>query len=215
MKKPPNDPLAPIHLPEPAFEHGRSLFEALQLRRTVRSMRAGKLPVQVMGDILWAAQGVNRRSGGPFGEPGRTAGSASNSQEIRVYVALEEGLYLYEPGSHSLQPVLAGDLRALAIGPGQAALGARAPMRLIYVADLERFELSGFDEPRLHDGEGQKAYYYLDTGLIAQNVYLAAAALGLSAWFHNCNRAAVEKALGLAAHELALFGQTVGYEEGL
>ena len=205
--------LTPIRLPEPAFEHGRSLFEAMQLRRTVRTLRAGKLPLQLMGDLLWAAQGVNRRSGGPFGGPGRTAGSASNSQEIRVYVALEEGLYRYEPASHSLQPVLAGDLRSLAIGPGQAAMGSQAPMRLIYVADLERFQHSGFDEPRLHDVEGQKAYYYLDTGLIAQNVSLAAAALGLSAWFHNCNRAGVEKALGLGPHELALFGQTVGYAE--
>jgi nitroreductase len=130
-----------------------------------------------------------------------------------VYVALEEGLYLYESGSHRLQPVLAGDQRALAIGPGQASIGAQAPMRLIYVADLECFKHSGFDEPRLHEIEGQKAYYYLDTGLVAQNVYLAAAALGLAAWFHNCNRAGVEKVLGLGSQELALFGQTVGYEE--
>ena len=208
-----NNSLKAIELPEPAFAHCKSLFEALKLRRTVRKMRAGKLPLQVMGDILWAAQGVNRRSGGPFNGPGRTAGSASNSQEVRVYVALEEGLYLYKPDSHGLQLVLAGDQRALAIGPGQASLGASAPMRLIYVADLECFKRSGFDEPRLHDVEGQKAYYYLDTGLIAQNVCLAAVALGLAAWFHNCNRAAVEKVLGLGSHKLALFGQTVGYEE--
>ena len=205
--------LEAIQLPVPAFEHGKSFFEALKLRRTMRNMRSEKLPLQIMGDILWAAQGVNRPSGGPFNGPGRTAGSASNSREVRVYVTLEEGLYLYEPGSHSLQPVLAGDQRILAIGPGQASFGAQAPMRLIYVADLECFNHSGFDEPRLHDVEGQKAYYYLDTGLIAQNVYLAAAALGLAAWFHNCNRQAVEKVLGLGSNELALFGQTVGYEE--
>jgi nitroreductase len=205
--------LETIQLPEPAFEHSKSLFEALKLRRTVRTMRSGKLPLQILGDILWAAQGVNRRSGGPFNGAGRTSGSASNSQEVRVYVALEEGLYLYKPDSHSLQPVLAGDQRALAIGQGQASIGDQAPMRLIYVADLECFKHSGFDEPRLHDVEGQKAYYYLDTGLVAQNVYLAAPALGLAAWFHNCNRAAVEKVLGLGSDELALFGQTVGYEE--
>jgi len=28
--------------------------------------------------------------------------------------------------------------------------------------------------------------YYVDTGLIAQNVYLASSALGLALWFHNC-----------------------------
>ena len=213
MTTDPANSLKAIQLPEPAFDGCKSLFEALKLRRTVRTMRVGELPLQVIGDILWAAQGVNRRSGGPFNGPGRTAGSASNSQEVRVYVALEEGLYLYKPDSHSLQPVLTGDQRALAISPGQASIGVQLPMRLIYVADLECFKHSGFDEPRLHDVEGQKAYYYLDTGLIAQNVYLAAAALGLAAWFHNCNRAAVEKVLGLGSRELALFGQTVGYED--
>ena len=108
--------LKTIQFPEPAFTQGKSLFEALKLRRTMRSMQSGKLLLQIMGDILWAAQGINRHSGGPFNGPGYTAGSASNSQEVRVYVALEEGLYLYQPGSHSLQPVLAGDQRALEIG---------------------------------------------------------------------------------------------------
>jgi nitroreductase len=205
-----NSSLQTIHLPEPAFEQGKSLFEALKLRRTVRVMKSSPLPLQIMGDILWAAQGINRPAGGPFNGPGRTAGSASNSQEVSVYVALEEGLYLYEPASHSLRPILAGDQRTLAIGPGQAALGADAPMRLIYVVDLECFRRSGFDEPRLHDTEGQKAYYYIDTGLIAQNACLAAASLGLAAWFHNCNRAAIKEVLKLDQNKLALFGQTIG-----
>ena len=205
--------LKPIPLSEPVFKNCKTVFEALKMRKTVRSLRSDKLPMQILGDILWAAQGVNRRSGGPFNGPGETAASASNSQEIRVYVALEEGLYLYEPASHRLKPVVAGDQRMLAIGPGQGKLGAQAPLRLIYVVDLERFNHSGFDEPRMHDPEGQKAYYFVDTGLIGQNVYLAAAALGLSAWFHYCNRAEVEKVLGLKAHEIALFGQTIGYAQ--
>lgn len=57
-----------------------------------------------------------------------------------------------------------------------------APVQLIYVVDLDRrTHTSGFDEPLLHDPETQKAYYYLDTGLIAGNVYLFAAAHGLAA----------------------------------
>ena len=61
--------------------------------------------------------------------------------------------------------------------------------------------------------EIQKSYYFVDTGLIAQNVYLACASLGLAAWFHNCNKAALKKKLALQPHQRALFGQTIGYAE--
>jgi nitroreductase len=204
--------LRPIPLLSPAFHGCKTVYEALQERQTVRAISDKEIPLQLIGDILWAGQGVNRTKG-PFGEHGRTAGSASNSQEIRIYVALKEGVFLYMPDSHSLMPVVDEDLRNLAIGPGQGSFGAKAPFRLIYVVDIDRFKGAGFQEPGLYDPEVQKSYYFVDTGLIAQNVYLAAASLGLAAWFHNCNKAALEKKLGLNSHQRALFGQTVGYEE--
>jgi hypothetical protein len=89
----------------------------------------------------------------------------------------------------------------------------KAPVRLIYVVDLERFKTAGFPEPGLYDPEIQKSYYFVDTGLIAQNVYLAAASLGLASWSHNCHKAALEKVLGLKPYQRVLFGQTVGYPE--
>jgi hypothetical protein len=70
---------------------------------------------------------------------------------------------------------------------------------------------SGFQEPGLHDPEVQKSYYYVDTGLIAGNVYLFAASQGLAAWFHNCDRVDLAKRLGLRADQRVLFGQSVGY----
>ena len=166
--------------------------------------------MQILSDILWAAQGVNRIQG-PFGGPGRTAGSASNSQEICVYVAKEEGTYLYEPDSHRLTPVAAGDSRALAIGKGQGKAGANAPVRFIYVVDIDKFKDAGYQEPGLYNSEIQKSYYFVDTGLIAQNVYLAASSLGLASWFHNCNKTALAKKLRLKPAQRALFGQTIGY----
>lgn len=205
------DDLKPIALPAPAFAGSRTVFEALKLRHTSRdNISAEGLPDQLLADLLWAAQGINRAQG-PFGGFGRTAGSASNSQEIRVYVLREEGTYLYEPGPHRLNPVAAGDLRRLAIGRGQQPAGADAPVRLVYVADLERFQHAGFPEPGLYDPEIQKSYYFVDTGLIAQNVYLAAASLGLAAWFHNCDKQGFADALGLAPDLRPLFGQTIGY----
>jgi SagB-type dehydrogenase family enzyme len=201
----------PIELPKPAPKPSCSAVRALQLRRTRREISDRKLPLRTLSDLLWAACGVNRARG-PFGIPGRTAASASNSQEIDVYVALPKGTYWYAPFHHRLVPVAAGDLRRHAIGPGQAQAGAEAPVRLIYVADIDRLaHTSGFKEPGLRDPEIQRSYYYVDTGLIAANVYLFAAAMGLAAWFHNCDRAELSAKLGLRDDQRVLFGQTVGY----
>lgn len=204
--------LGPVTLPQPVFKGCSTVFEALKLRRTSRELTEKRIPLQILADILWAAQGINREQG-PFGNPGRTAASASNAQEIRVYVALAEGTYLYSPEYHRLAPVAAGDNRSLAVGAGQASVGANAPVRLIYVVDLEKFRMTGYPEPGLFDPEIQKSYYFVDTGLIAQNVFLAATCLGLTAWFHNCNKEALQKELELKPHERALFGQTLGYTE--
>ncbi len=212
MENEKNEIMEPIILPPPSFKDARTIFEALRMRRTSRSIGTAKIPLQLLADILWAGQGINRTEG-PFESPGRTAGSASNSREVLMYVALEEGAFLYEPESHRLIPVASGDIRALVIRAGQALAGADAPLRLIDVADLDRFKTAGFQEPGLYDPEIQKSYYFVDTGLIAQNVYLAAAALGLVSWFHNCNKAALTEKLNLMPRQQALFGQTIGYEE--
>lgn len=204
--------LQPISLPEPAFNRCGTVFEALKMRRTSRSISNNKISLQILSDILWAAQGVNRING-PFEGPGLTAGSASNSQEICVYVAREEGTYLYEPDFHRMSPIASGDSRPLAIGSGQGLEGANAPVRFIYVVDLEKFKHAGFQEPGLYDPEVQKSYYFVDTGLIAQNVYLAASSLGLVSWFHNCNKTEFATAFRLKPHQRALFGQTIGYAE--
>jgi len=200
-----------IKLIEPKLEGGESLANALRLRRTERAFSDRPLPPQALSDLLWAACGINRANG-PFGVSGRTAASASNSQEVDVYVALKEGAYRYHPSAHRLDLVLAEDLRPLALGARQGDGGSHAPVRLIYVADIGKLDhTSGFEEPGLHDPEVQKSYFFVDAGLIAGNVYLFAAAYGLAAWFHNCNRPALSAKLGLSENERPLFGQTVGY----
>ena len=205
------DAARPIKLPRPALQPSGTLARALQLRKTTREISDKKLPLQTLSSLLWAACGVNRRKG-PFGMPGRTAASASNSQEIDVYVALEEGTFLYDPFHHRLVPVVQGDLRRLAIGRGQAEAGADAPVRLIYVVDIDKLvHTSGYQEPGLLDPDVQRSYYYVDTGLIAANVYLFAASTGLTAWFHNCDKVQLSTKLNLRKDQRVLFGQTVGY----
>lgn len=204
---------SPIDLPPPKFRGGKSLPDALRRRRTTREIGAKTLPPQLLSNLLWAACGVNRRRG-PFGAPGITAASASNSQEIDLYVAMKAGVYLFDARHHGLQPVVAGDLRPLAIGRGQRNMVTDAPVQLIYVVDVHRLtHTSGFQEPGLQDPEVQKSYYYVDTGLIVGNVYLCAAAHGLACWFHNCDRTGLARRLKLRAEQRVLFAQTVGYPE--
>jgi hypothetical protein len=206
-------PLLPIDLQPPADGPAASLFGALQLRRTTRRISAQPLPIGVLSNLLWAACGVNRKTG-PFGVAGRTAASASNSQEIDLYVAFRQGVYLYCAADHRLLPVIAGDLRAGTLTPRQRGVDASAAVQLIYVVDVHRLtDTSGFQEPGLQDPDVQKSYYFVDTGLIAGNVYLFAAAHGLAAWFHNCDKPGLALRLGLRAEQRVLFAQSVGYPE--
>jgi hypothetical protein len=169
------------------------------------------LPLQTLSNLLWAACGVNRQQG-PFGLSGRTAASASNSQEIDLYIALRKGAYRYDAESHALLLVAPIDLRPLAIGRGQSRSGNQAAVRLIYVADTDRLAHSkGYQEPGLKDPDVQRSYYFVDTGLIAAHVYLFAASTGLTAWFHNCNKVALRSSLWLRPAQRVLFAQTVGY----
>ena len=122
------------------------------------------------------------------------------------------GNFLYDPFHHRLLPVVAGDLRPLAIGRGQAEAGAEAPLRLIYVADVEKLvHASGYQQPGLRDPDVQRSYYYVDTGLIAANVYLFAASVGLASWFHNCDKSELSTKFNLRKDQRVLFGQTIGY----
>ncbi len=203
--------LQAIVLPPPTREGGLGIFEALDMRRTIRAISSAELSPQLLSNLLWAAYGVNRRAG-PFGSLGRTAASASNSQEIDLYVARPEAIYLYDAHAHQMIPVARGDFRTKTLTPGQKEVFPDAPVQLIYVVDVHRLTHTvGFDEKGLHDPEVQKAYYYVDTGLIAQNVYLFAAAHGLAAWFHNCDRRALGRALTLGPERHVLFAQSVGY----
>ena len=86
-------------------------------------------------------------------------------------------------------------------------------MHIFYVVDLTRFWTGpGQPDPHISDPEVQKSYYYVDTGLIAQNVYLFAASQGLVSWFHNCHADAAGKVFGLGPKQRVLFAAVRGKE---
>jgi len=199
--------LQPITLVAPQTEGGKSVLAALKERKTNRNVSDKELEPQMLSNLLWAAFGENRESGSLRGRSGRTAASASNSQEIDLYVALANGVYIYDAAGHKLNPVVAGDIRARS---GRRA-AATAPVNIFYVVDIAKYQDAPFQEPGLRDTEVQKSYYYVATGLIAGNVYLFAASQGLAAWFHNCDKENTPKEFKLRPEQRVLFSQTVGY----
>jgi nitroreductase len=184
-----------ISLPKPQTEGGKPLMQVLKVRQSAREFSPEKLPSQVLSNLLWAAWGVNRADGR------RTAPSASNRQEVEVYVAMADGLYLYEAQPHRLKPVLAADIRAKA---GTQPFVAEAPLNLIYVADYAKMATA---KP-----EDRPTWAAADTGFIGQNVYLFCASEGLVTVFRAMlDREALGKAMNLRPDQHITFSQTVGY----
>ncbi|MGZ6237997.1 MAG: nitroreductase family protein, partial [Syntrophales bacterium] len=84
----------PIQLTKPQIA-GNPLMEVLAKRSSSREFNSEALPENVLSNMLWAAAGINRPDSGK-----RTAPTAMNKQEIDVYVATSNGIYLYEAKSH-------------------------------------------------------------------------------------------------------------------
>jgi SagB-type dehydrogenase family enzyme len=187
--------LNPVPLPPPQTSGGRPLMQVLKDRHSTREFSNQKLSPQVLSNLLWAAFGVNR----PDGK--RTAPSAGNSQEIDIYVATQDGLYLYDAKANALNPVLAQDVRG---ATGQQPFVKEAPVNLVYVADLAKAGRASREELTL--------YTAADTGFIAQNVYLFCASEGLAAVVRgNVDRAALAKLIKLRPDQEIILAQTVGY----
>ena len=190
-------------LPKPQTQGGRPLMAVLSDRKTSREISDEKLSPQMLSNLLWAAWGVNRPA-----TRGRTAPSAMNVQEINLYVFLEEGVYLYDGPSHSLKPVLTGDYRAKT--GTQTGVG-RAPVSLVYVADLEKYGAARSGRA-IADTDVQTAWSNAHAGFIAQNAYLFAASEGLASWFRAMvDQPALSKLLSLRPSEKVLYSQGVGY----
>ena len=196
--------LTPVKLPAPDMKGGKPLMQCLSDRKSDRSIGTKKLPAQILSNLLWAACGINRPQSG-----NRTAPSAHNWQEIDVYVALEEGLYLYNPKTHTLEPVVKIDLRkhtARLPQPSRSSI-VGAPLQLIYVADYARMR------PGLSD-EDRKFYSATDTAFIGQNVYLYCASEGLSSIirsFFDAN--SLIKEMKLRDTQKIILVQAVGYPQ--
>jgi len=185
-----------IKLPEPQTTVGKPLMQALKNRKSVRLFSSRKIPLQMLSNLLWAAFGINRPATG-----GRTAPSAMNMQEIQVYAAMPDGLYLYDAKQNVLKLILSEDIRALT---GKQPFVKDAPLNLIYVADISKME----------NAEEKDVYLYVgaDTGFISQNGYLYCASEGLATVVRgSVDKPVLEEKMNLKKNQIVILAQSVGY----
>jgi len=188
--------LKPVKLPDPQVNGGRPLMQVLRDRSSSRSFSPEKIPDQILSNLLWAAFGINRPD-----TKKRTAPSAVNWQEIDIYVATAEGLFLYDAKFQTLKPVISGDIRS---ATGKQEFVRDAPVNLIFVADFSRMGTA----PK----EDKELYSAADTGCISQNVYLYCASEGLATVVRgSIDRQALAKTMNLRPDQKIILAQTVGY----
>jgi nitroreductase len=188
--------LAPISLPAPAMDGGKPLMSALKTRSSSREFSADPLPQQTLANLLWAAWGVNRPDGR------RTAPSASNRQEIEIYVTLPGGAYVWDAKANVLNPVVAGDHRA---ATGTQPFAATAALNLVYVADMTKLSRPATDPQQMLNVGA-------DAGFIAENVYLFCASEGLATVVRaSVAKETLAKTLQLRETQVIVLAQTVGF----
>jgi len=184
-------------LPAPKKKGKVSLEEALSLRRSSKEGFSSKeLKEEEIGQILWAARGVNR----PEGK--LTSPSAAGRYAVSVYVATREGTFLYIPETHSLSLVDKKDIRK---DVGTQEHVKTAPVILMFVADFSKL-------PEGFPNERKLSLTSAEAGTIGENVYLQCAALKLGACFvASVDKEFLKTALNFGEEIEPLFIMPIGH----
>lgn len=197
-----------IELPPPSLRSGMEVEESIGRRRSIRSYLKKPLSLQIISQLLWAAQGIT--------EPRlkfRAAPSAGATYPLEVYVHVKEGgvidlpagIYKYNPYDHSIKVVRLGDYSKELY---EAALWQQwvlnAPINIIITAIYER-------TTRRYGKRGIR-YVHMEVGHVGENIYLQSVALGLGtvaigAFYDD----RVWEILGKPKNEHPLYIMPVGY----
>jgi SagB-type dehydrogenase family enzyme len=198
----------PTPLSSPQTSDGTPIWDVLQRRRSIRRYRDTPLNESELSQLLWASQGITLARGG-YGF--RTAPSAGALYPVETYLVvnsvegIEPGVYHYNIPEHGLEQLKAGDYSAEI---ARAALDQEMAQRANVV-----FVWTGvFGRSKWKYHQRAYRYVYLDAGHIAQNLALAAEALGLG----SCQIAALydeeaNELLGVdGAEESTIYMTSVG-----
>jgi nitroreductase len=145
--------------------------------------------------LLWAAYGINRP------DNRRTAPTARNQQELEIYCAMENGLFLWNAERNVLIPIIKEDIREKT---GKQEFVKTAPLNLIFVCNNNKFE-GGINEM-------QRGWTHVDAGYISENIYLFCTSFGMSTVVRGLfDRDELAKIMQLPESSWIVITQSVGY----
>lgn len=193
-----------ITLPAAKATGQMPLEEAIQKRKSVRKYSTKELTLEQVAQILWAANGANPRTKNFIA---RNVPSAGGIFPMTVYLLNKNGIYRYQPLTHSLALVKEGDARKELC---EAAFGQgfikQVPVDLVITADVAKCAQ--------RYGERAQRYTDIEAGHIGQNVSLQAVSLGLGTVMIGAfNDEAVKDVLALPDNESPLYIIPVGYAD--
>jgi SagB-type dehydrogenase family enzyme len=188
-----------ILLPPPREAGSKSLEETLARRRSVRSFSKRPIPIEAIGQLLWAGQGVTAEGGR------RTAPSAGALFGLEIYVACAEYLARYRARTHELSVLRREDVRgALARAAWSQSFIRRAPLVVALTGVLNR--IAG-----KYGEERGARYLAMEAGHAAQNILLQAEALGYaSVPVGAFDDGALDEVLGLGVEKHTLYLLPIG-----
>ena len=198
-----------IKLPPPAKQGAVSVEEALQNRRSNRRFATRSLDLAQVSQLLWAADGINH----PQGK--KTAPAAKAAYAIDLYLVAGErgvtnltpGIYRYLAPEQALEPVAKGEFRkAVAQACNSQAWIAEAPAIVVITGDYARGAVKNGDKAQM--------YTHMESGFVAQNLFLQTGALGLGAGIAGgFNPQGLAQAVKLPPNDVPLLVMPVGYKE--
>jgi SagB-type dehydrogenase family enzyme len=155
-----------VVLPKPNLTGSLSLEQAIARRRSMRRFGPRAVPVDAIGQLMWAGQGVTSDDGK------RAAPSAGALYPLELYAVTAREVMHYLPKGHRAETRATSDLRPQleALSGDQASVGA-APLVLVVAAEPARLSQ--------RYGGRAVAYAGLEAGHAAQNMLLQAVVLGL------------------------------------
>lgn len=183
-----------IKLPKPKRSGGVEFLTLLNNRVTNRDFIDKGMTDQQISDMLWVAYGINRPDGR------RTVPTASNKQEIDLYVFMKKGVYLWNATDNTLKLVAAGDQRA-----------KTGVQDFVAVADVNIVMVSNLDKMTGKSVEAKKETTSVNSGYISQNLYLYAANAKMGSVARLMfNREELNKILNIKDNQWIVLTQSVG-----
>lgn len=189
-----------ITLPAPqTSQQSQTVVEALATRHSVREYSDKKLSEQDLSNLCWAACGMSRDT------EHRTAPTARNLKEIRLFVFTDKATYEYLPVENTLKLCAEGDNRSIIAGGKNFSQDfvLNAPVSLVMVIDFDIFGSSD---------QGAVMMGCVDAGNVSENINLYCQSVGLvTVPRATMDSDAIRKLLNLTDKQLPIMNNPVGY----